>query len=95
MHISAISSLSMPDLGSAARPAGGSGFADALTGAIQAVEQSQSNATKSVEGFLSGDGGELHSTILATERAQLEFDMFLQVRNKIVSAYQEIMQMQM
>ncbi|MBV9506671.1 MAG: flagellar hook-basal body complex protein FliE, partial [Acidobacteriia bacterium] len=38
---------------------------------------------------------ELHSTILATERAQLSFDLFMQARNKVVSAYQEIMRMQM
>ena len=36
----------------------------------------------------------MHSVILASQRAELEFDMFLQVRNKVVSAYQEIMRMQ-
>ena len=49
----------------------------------------------SVERFLSGEGEELHTTILATQRAELSFDLFLQVRNKVVSAYQEIMRMQM
>jgi len=48
-----------------------------------------------VEQFLSGEGGELHSTILATQKAELSFDLFLQMRNKVVSAYQEIMRMQM
>jgi len=47
-----------------------------------------------VERFLSGEGEDLHSTILASQRADLEFQMFMQVRNKIVSAYQEIMKMQ-
>ena len=45
--------------------------------------------------FLSGDGEDLHSTVLAVQRASLEFDMLMQVRNKVVSAYQEVMRMQM
>src|SRR6185369_1425935 len=45
--------------------------------------------------FLSGDGEDLHSTVLAVQRAGLEFDMLMQVRNKVVSAYQEVMRMQM
>ena len=49
----------------------------------------------SVERFLSGEGEELHTTILATQQAELSFDLFLQARNKVVSAYQEIMRMQM
>ena len=47
-----------------------------------------------IQGYLSGQNGELHSTILATQTAELQFDMFMQVRNKVVGAYQEIMKMQ-
>ena len=80
-------------------PAGGAGstpgaFEQVLASAIQSVQSSAQNASASVERFLAGEGEELHSTILATERAQLTFDLFLQVRNKVVSAYQEIMRMQ-
>jgi flagellar hook-basal body complex protein FliE len=73
----------------------GSGFQDAFAAAIQAVENSGQQASRSVERFLSGEGEELHTTLLATERAQLTFDLFLQARNKAVSAYQEVMRMQM
>jgi flagellar hook-basal body complex protein FliE len=59
------------------------------------VENAHSNAAQSVQQFLSGSGDDLHSTILATQRADLEFQMFMQVRNKVVSAYQEIMKLQM
>ncbi len=45
--------------------------------------------------FFPEDGEDLHTTILATQRAELEFQMFMQVRNKVVSAYQEIMKMPM
>lgn len=73
----------------------GSGFQDAFASAIRTVEASGQQASASVERFLSGEGEELHTTVLATERAQLTFDLFLQARNKVVSAYQEIMRMQM
>ncbi len=52
-------------------------------------------ATQAVQRFLSGDGQELHSAILAVQRADLTFELGLQVRNKVVSAYQEIMRIQM
>ena len=44
--------------------------------------------------FLTGGNEELHSVALAAQRASLEFELFLQVRNKVTSAYQEIMRMQ-
>ena len=48
-----------------------------------------------VQKFLTGENEELHTTILATQKAELAFELGLQVRNKVVDAYQEIMKMQM
>jgi flagellar hook-basal body complex protein FliE len=73
----------------------GTSFTDIMSSAINQVESSRTSANQSVEQFLSGDGDDLHSTILATQRADLEFQMFMQVRNKVVSAYQEVMKMQL
>ena len=70
-------------------------FQEVLSSAIQSVQGASHNASAAVERFLSGEGEELHTTILAAQRAQLAFEMFLQARNKVVSAYQEIMRMQM
>ena len=70
-------------------------FQNILTGAIQDVEAFGRDASASVGRFLSGEGEELHTTIMATQRAELSFELFQQVRNKVVSAYQEIMRMQM
>jgi len=78
-----------------ATPSSGSPFKDVLSSAIQDVEGSHAEANQSIARFLSGEGDDLHATILATQRADLELQMFLQVRNKVVSAYQEIMKMQM
>lgn len=78
--------------GAPARPAG---FQKALESAIGEVEGSRQAASQGIEQFLSGDADELHGAVLAAQRAELEFDLFLQVRNKVVQAYQEIMRMQM
>jgi flagellar hook-basal body complex protein FliE len=81
-------------LNSTAQAAGGGDFKNVLNSAIQQVESSRTAANNAVQGYLSGDNHELHSTILATQTAELQFDMFMQVRNKVVGAYQEIMKMQ-
>jgi flagellar hook-basal body complex protein FliE len=92
-----ISSIAIPDaIGpAAAGSSSGGAFQDVLTNAIQRVESMGNDASTSVQKFLSGEGEELHTAVLASQRAELGFDMFLQVRNKVVGAYQEIMKMQM
>ncbi len=72
----------------------GSGFKEFIEGAIQSVEASRQTADTQVAAFLNGTGGELHSTLLSAQRAELQFELFLQCRNKVVSAYQEIMRVQ-
>ena len=92
--ISAAPLIEAPRLDSASAAPGGGEFKSLLSSAMQHVSTVQNNADAAVQSFLSGENDELHSTILATQRADLEFDMFMQVRNKVVSAYQEIMRMQ-
>jgi len=83
------------EIGGAAPSSGSGDFSSVLQGAINQVEGASNNANQSVQNFLSGDGDDLHTTVLAVQRASLEFDMLMQVRNKVVSAYQEVMRMQM
>ena len=69
-------------------------FGSALKSAIQQVDHYQQDANQSIQQFLQGNG-ELHNVALATQRAEMAFDLGIQVRNKIVSAYQEVMKMQL
>ena len=93
--ISSIRPISLPESIQPAKGANAtSGFQSVLEGLIGRAEQSNNVAQKSADNFLSGGNEELHSVILSAQRASLEFDMFLQVRNKVVQAYQEIMRMQ-
>ena len=71
------------------------GFEAALEEAIFRVNQSQSEAKDSASRLLAGENEELHQVALATQRAEIEFELLLQVRNKAVQAYQEIMRMQL
>jgi len=70
------------------------GFGAVLQDAMGKVGDLHGQASKSVESFLSGEGDDLHKTIMSTQRADLAMELFLQVRNKVVQAYQEVMRMQ-
>ena len=70
------------------------GFVETLRGAMDDAEQLQSTADSKVAGLLAGNGMDVHSAMIAVEKADLSFQLMLQVRNKIVAAYQEISGMQ-
>lgn len=76
---------------------GGSGasFADVFGSAVNQVETAQQNANTAAAEFLTAGKGDVHTVALATQQAELSLEMFQQVRNKFVSAYQEIMKMPM
>ena len=73
----------------------GSAFTDVLGGAIGTVETAQQNARTAASDLLTLGKGDVHSVALAAQRAELSLELFQQVRNKFVSAYQEIMKMPM
>jgi flagellar hook-basal body complex protein FliE len=73
----------------------GSSFSEAIGNAISAVESSQQSAKTAALNLLTGGQGDVHSVALASQRAELSLELFQQVRNKFVSAYQEIMKMPM
>jgi len=70
-------------------------FQSLLENAVHRVEGYRTEANQAVERLLSGQDGELHSALMATQRAELAFELGMQVRNKVVEAYQEIMKMQL
>ena len=73
--------------------AGGTDFVQTLEETMQKVEALQTEAEKQVEGMVSGQGVDIHSAMIAVEKADLSFQLMMQVRNKIVEAYQQISQM--
>jgi flagellar hook-basal body complex protein FliE len=71
-----------------------SNFFHALESAIDKVDELQSGAEQQVTNVLQGNGQDLHAALIAVEKADLSFQLMMQVRNKIVQAYQQISQMQ-
>ena len=71
------------------------GFGGILKQAIAQVAGQQQQAEASMGSFLRGESEEVHKVALDAQRAELSLEMFLQMRNKVVQAYQEVMRMQL
>jgi flagellar hook-basal body complex protein FliE len=74
--------------------AAGTLFHSVFTTAVNTVDGLHSQADKAVQRFLTGENEDVHSAVLAVQRADLSFSLFQQVRNRVISAYQEIMKTQ-
>lgn len=70
------------------------GFREVLHSAIDDIQQLEGQAGEKVADVLAGNGEDVHSALIAVEKADLSFQLMMQVRNKIISAYQEISRMQ-
>lgn len=80
----------------AAAGAGGSPnpFSNLMTDAVGQVNALEDQAHKAVEGLMTGAGVDVHTAMIATEKADMAFELVLAVRNKAVQAYQQVMGMQ-
>ena len=98
-----ISSVKMPGIvdprqvygGTAAQGVGGPSFASKLQEAVQSVDRAQTFRDEIVDGAVTGQVGEVHDVMIAAEEAQLAFELMLEVRNKLLESYNQIMQMQL
>ena len=85
------SSLAAAGTGAAAAA---SPFSDLLKNAVGQVSALQDQAQHAVEGLMSGNGIDVHQAMIATEKADMAFELALAVRNKAVQAYQQVISMQ-
>lgn len=69
-------------------------FTDVLSEAVSKVNDEQLAAQQKVEQYVSGSGPSLHETLISLEKADVSFRMMMQVRNKLMDAYSEIMRTQ-
>jgi flagellar hook-basal body complex protein FliE len=85
------------DVGGASAGAGGTApipFAGVLQSMVQQTSALDNKASQAVTGLLNGSGVEVHDAMIATQKASMAFELALQVRNKAVGAYQQMMGMQ-
>ena len=73
---------------------GGASFEDAINNALNEVSAVQNDAEKAIEGFSKGEVNDVHTVVLAMEKADMSLQTLLQVRSKLLTAYDEIMRIQ-
>ncbi len=78
----------------AAGSSGRSSFGDSLQEAVADVDNLNLDARYKVASLVEGNGADVHDATIAVEKADLSFQLMLQVRNKVVQAYQQIAGMQ-
>ncbi len=69
-------------------------FAGVFRSMVEQTSTLDQKASEAVEGLLSGQGVEIHEAMIAAQKANMAFELALQVRNKAVAAYQQMMGMQ-
>ncbi len=83
-----------PSAGQAKTAPAETSFGDFIQQSIAEVNELQSEADDAVQKLQTGDNKDIHGTLIALEKADISFQLLMQIRNKIVAAYQEIMRMQ-
>jgi flagellar hook-basal body complex protein FliE len=69
-------------------------FGEMLKGAIGDVAKLQREADNAIQELAAGENKDIHRTMIALEKADVSFQLMMQVRNKVIAAYEEIMRMQ-
>ena len=95
--LGSIPNFHIPNTGSvdAGTSASGSSFTDVLKNAVDTVNTLHDNAASQVTNMMQGGGNlDINNVMIAVEKADVSFQLMMQVRNKIVSAYQDIEKMQ-
>ena len=95
--IPAIGGAQLPpaiDGATSAKAPGGGGFGKALAGALDDLTATQNQATDQAQQLATGQAKDISGVVMSVEKASLELQLAVQLRNKGVEAYQEIFRMQ-
>ncbi|MHB8770901.1 MAG: flagellar hook-basal body complex protein FliE [Syntrophales bacterium] len=80
--------------GSAAPKTAPGGFGTILAGMIKDVDNLQSQANQAITKVQAAESGSIHEAMIAMEKADIAFRTMMQVRNKLLEAYQEVIRLQ-
>ncbi len=75
-------------------PSSDASFKDLLQGLVSQVDTLQKDADASIHGLVTGETTNIHDVTVKMEEAGVAFDLMMQVRNKLMEAYQELIKMQ-
>ncbi len=69
-------------------------FADMLSNAVGSVDRTMKASEQSIQDFAAGRNENVHDVMISMQRAQLSFQLMVEMRNKAIETYQEISRMQ-
>jgi len=92
--IAALNALALTDTSRLAQLNSPPSAFDTLVSQIAGVNEQMQVNTQAVQSVALGQTDNLHQVMMNLERTKLNFDLLLQVRNKVLDAYQELMRMQ-
>jgi flagellar hook-basal body complex protein FliE len=76
------------------QPSQSSSFAKTLQTSLEQVNRLQLEADATINGLANGKRTDIHQTMIAVEKASVSFELLMQIRNKVISAYDKIMRTQ-
>ena len=94
IHVNTVSSGVQAAMGTGKLQSPQAPFGGILQSMMQQTNALDKKAQDAVTGVLNGSGVEVHDAMISTQKADMAFELALQVRNKAVGAYQQMMQMQ-
>ena len=72
-----------------------SDFSEVISGVISNINNSQVNANNMINSFIKGEDVSMHNVMLAVEESQSSMQLLIEMRNKLVEAYQEVNRVQL
>ncbi len=78
-----------------AKQNGSASFKDTLNGFLSDVNQMQQKADQSIQKMMAGEITDVHQVMTSVEEANVAFNMMMEIRNKVMDAYQEIMRIRL
>ena len=91
-RIGSLATTSQTSKASPSVGASGASFGESLMSMVESVEQQGADANSAVSNMLD-KSGDVHDAMIALQRAEMSLQLTVQIRNKLVSAYQDIMRM--
>ena len=74
-------------------PTGSESFGQMLKGSLDRVHQLQTEADASITRLANGEQTDIHQTMIAVEKADVSFQLLMEIRNKLIAAYDKVMRM--
>ncbi|MEQ1904032.1 MAG: flagellar hook-basal body complex protein FliE [Pirellulaceae bacterium] len=92
--IQSLTSSAPASTGNANKLAGSDNFGDLLQNFVKSTNQDQNAADSIIEAFATGKTDNIQQVVLAMTNADLSFKFFMEIRNKVIDSYNELMRMQ-